>query len=136
MWCLAPQPPGSAGVLQNGGVRNAPKSHQGNWMKAHELLSSPDTWCQESPAKDAQDNKVQALDPNAVKWCALAAVQKTYPPSQWEEMMDRLLRALSVSEKGIAQLTKSDKVCCLMEWNDDRAYSFRDIREVLIEADV
>ena len=105
-------------------------------MKAHELLSSPDTWCQESPAKDAQDNKVQALDPNAVKWCALAAVQKTYPPSQWEEMMDRLLRALSVSEKGIAQLTKSDKVCCLMEWNDDRAYSFRDIREVLIEADV
>ena len=105
-------------------------------MKAHELLSSPNTWCQESPAEDAQGNKVQALDPNAVKWCALAAVQRTYPPSQWEEMMDRLLRALSVSEKGIAQLTKSDKVCCLMEWNDDRAYSFRDIREVLIEADV
>ena len=105
-------------------------------MKAHELLSSPDTWCQESPAEDAQGNKVQALDPNAVKWCALAAVQKTYPPSQWEEMMDRLLRPLSVSEKGITQLTKSDKACCLMEWNDDRAYAFRDIREVLIEADV
>ena len=105
-------------------------------MKAYELLSSPDTWCQESPAEDARGNKVQALDLNAVKWCALAAIQKSYPPSQWEEMMDRLLRALSVSEKGIAQLTKSDKACCLMEWNDDRAYSFRDIREVLIEADV
>jgi hypothetical protein len=76
------------------------------------------------------------LDPNAVKWCALAAVQKSYPASQWEEMMDRVLRALSVSEKGIAQFTKSDKACCLMEWNDDRSCSFRDIRAVLIEADV
>jgi len=51
-------------------------------------------------------------------------------------MMDRLLRALSVSEKGITQLTKNDKACSLMEWNDDRAYSFQDIREVLLEADV
>ena len=105
-------------------------------MKAHELLSSPDAWCQESPAEDAQGNKVQALNPNAVKWCALAAVQKTYPPSQWEQIMDRLLRALSVSEKGITQLTNFDKACSLMEWNDDRTYTFRDIREVLIEADV
>ena len=105
-------------------------------MKAHELLSSPDAWCQESPAEDAQGNKVQALNPKAVKWCALAAVQKSYSSSQWEQIMDRVLRALSVSEKGIAQLTKSDKACSLMEWNDDRAYSFRDIREVLLEADV
>lgn len=105
-------------------------------MKAHELLSSPHAWCQESPAEDTQGNKVQAFDPKAVKWCALGAIQKTYPPSQWEEVMNRLLRALSVSEKGIAQLTKSDKACSLMEWNDDRAYSFRDIREVLVAADV
>jgi hypothetical protein len=116
--------------------REGVESHRRIQMKAHELLRSPDTWCQESPAEDAQGNKVQALDPNAVKWCALAAVQKTYPPSRWEEMMDRVLRALSVSEKGIAQLTKSDKACCLIEWNDDRSYSFQDIREVLIEADV
>ena len=105
-------------------------------MKAHELLSSPDAWCQESPAEDAQGNKVEALNPKAVKWCALAAVQKSYPPAEWEPMMDRLLRALSVSEKGITQLTKNDKACSLMEWNDDRAYSFQDIREVLLEADV
>ena len=50
-------------------------------MKAHELLSSPDVWCQESPAEDAQGNKVQALNPKAVKWCALAAVQKFGEPS-------------------------------------------------------
>ena len=105
-------------------------------MKAHELLSSSETWCKESPGEDAKGNKVSALDPKAVKWCALGAIQRAYHPLQWEEIMDRLLRALSVSEKGIAQLTKSDKACCLMEWNDDRSYSFRDIREVLIEADV
>ena len=50
--------------------------------------------------------------------------------------MDRLLRALSVSEQGIAELTKSDKACCLMEWNDDSAQSFRDIREALDAADI
>jgi len=27
-------------------------------MKAHQLLSSPDTWCEESPAEDAHGNKV------------------------------------------------------------------------------
>jgi hypothetical protein len=105
-------------------------------MKAHELLSSPDTWCQESPAKDTRGVKVPALHPQAVKWCALAAIQKVYPPLQWEEAMDRLLCALSVSEKGIGQLSKSDKACCLMEWNDDRNSSFREIRQILLEADV
>ena len=105
-------------------------------MRAHELLCSPEAWCQESPAEDVRGNKVPARHPEAVKWCALAAIQKVYPPSEWEEAMDRLLRALSVSEKGIDQLSSSDKACCLMEWNDDRSSSFRDIREILLEADV
>jgi hypothetical protein len=50
--------------------------------------------------------------------------------------VDRLLRALSVSEKGIRQLSRSDKACCLMEWNDSRNACFREIREVPMEADV
>jgi hypothetical protein len=105
-------------------------------MKAHELLNSPHIWCQESPAETGQGKKVPALDPRAVKWCALGAIQKIYHPNQWEEAMDKVLRALSVSERGIARLTESDKVCCLMEWNDDRGTSFRQIQEVLKEADV
>jgi hypothetical protein len=105
-------------------------------MKAHELLSSRDTWCQESPAEDVHGNKVPACHPQAVKWCALAALQRVYPPLQLEAAMDRLLRALSVSEKGLGLLSKSDKACCLMEWNDDRNSSFREIREILLEADV
>jgi hypothetical protein len=105
-------------------------------MKAHELLRSSGFWCQESPAKDAHGHKVEALNPQAVKWCALAAIQKTYPSSEWEEAMDRLLRALSVSEEGIAQMTIYDKACSLMEWNDDGTYSFRDIRETLLKANV
>jgi len=105
-------------------------------MKAHELLSSPVAWCQESPAEDQHGNKLQAFDPRAVKWCALGAIQKAYPPSQWDEAMDRLLRALSVSEQGVAQMTKSDKACCLMEWNDDRRSSFQEVREILLSADI
>jgi hypothetical protein len=105
-------------------------------MKAHEFLSSSDLWCQESPAKDAHGHKVEALNPQAVKWCALAAIQKTYPSSQWEAAMDCLLRALSVSEEGIARMKISDKAGFLMEWNDDGTCSFRDIRETLFVADV
>ena len=105
-------------------------------MKAHELLSSSDSWCRESSAEDAHGNKVEALDPKAVKWCVLAAIQKTYPSSQWEEVMDRLLRALSVSEEGIAQMTIYDKACSLMEWNFDGTYIFREIREIFLDADV
>jgi hypothetical protein len=105
-------------------------------MKARELLNSPAVWCQEAPAEGQHGNKLQAFDPRAVKWCVLAAIQKTYDPSQWAETMDRLLRALSVSEHGLAQLTNSDKACCLMEWNDDRQTSFLEIREILFLADI
>jgi hypothetical protein len=105
-------------------------------MKAHELLYSPEVWCQEAPAQDQHGHKLQAFDPQAVRWCALAAIQKTYDPSQWAEVMDRLLRALSVSERGLAQMTDSDKACCLMEWNDDRQTSFLEIREILFLADI
>jgi hypothetical protein len=52
------------------------------------------------------------------------------------EAMDRLLLALSVSEPGLAQMTKSDKACSLMEWNDDRQSSFQEVREILLSAEV
>jgi hypothetical protein len=105
-------------------------------MKAYELLSSPEAWCRESSGKDPHGKKLQAFDPRAVKWCALGAIQKVYPPLQWGEMMDRLLRALSVSERGLAQMTKSDKACCLMEWNDDRRTTFQEVKDALLSADI
>jgi hypothetical protein len=105
-------------------------------MKAHELLNSAEAWCQESPAKDRQGNKLQALNPRAVKWCVLGAIQRAYPVSQWGGAMDRLLRALSVSETGLAQMNESDKACSLMEWNDNRRNSFLDVRQILLSADI
>jgi hypothetical protein len=81
-------------------------------MKTHELLTSAEMWCQESPAKDAHGNKLEANDPRAAKWCALGAIQKLYPPSQRSELMDQVLRAFSVSEGRISQLTATDKACC------------------------
>jgi hypothetical protein len=105
-------------------------------MKAYEVLHSSRVWCRDSPARNAQGQKVGAFDPSAVQWCALAAIQKAYPPSLWEEKMNCLLRALSVSEAGLGRLTTSDKICCLMEWNDDSGASFSDIREILLAADL
>jgi hypothetical protein len=105
-------------------------------MKVHELLRSPETWCKESPAEDLLGNKVTAFDRRAVKWCTLGAIQKTCPPSQWGESMDRVLRALGFSDWGLAQMNKSDKACSIMEWNDDHWRSFREIKKVLVEADL
>jgi hypothetical protein len=105
-------------------------------MKAHELLSSPENWCRESPAEDRNGNKLQAFDPRAVKWCALGAIQKVYPSSQWGQVTDCPLRTLSFSEWGLAQMNKSDKACSIMEWNDDRQSSYLEIEEVLLSADV
>jgi hypothetical protein len=105
-------------------------------MKTHELLTSPDKWCKDSPAEDFQGNKLQAHDPRSVKWCALGAIQRTYPSTQWGEAMNSVLRALSVSERGLAQMNNSDKACSLMEWNDDDQSSFAEIREILLEADI
>ena len=50
--------------------------------------------------------------------------------------MDQVLRALSYSDAGLAQMTKTDKACCLMEWNDDGQTSFAEIREMLFLADI
>jgi hypothetical protein len=105
-------------------------------MKVHQLLSSAENWCEESPAKDSQGNKLQAFNSRAAKWCALGAIQKTYPPTEWGEAMDRVLRALSYSDAGLAQMTKTDKACCLMEWNDDYRSSFEEIRGILLEVDI
>jgi hypothetical protein len=105
-------------------------------MKAHQLLSSPQTWCKESPAEDPQGNKVQAFDPRAVRWCALGAIQKAYPTAQWEQAMDRLLLGLNYSKWGLARMNQSDKACSIMEWNDDSQSSFREIREILLGGDL
>jgi hypothetical protein len=105
-------------------------------MKAHEVLKFPEAWCQGSPAEDAHGNKVAALHPGAVKWCALGAIQKAYPPSQWGGAMDDLLRALSFSEQGLSKMNSSDKACSLMEWNDDSRCSFLEITTVLLSADI
>jgi hypothetical protein len=50
--------------------------------------------------------------------------------------MDSVLRALSFSERGVAQMNNSDKACSIMEWNDDHQSSFTDIREILLEVDI
>jgi hypothetical protein len=105
-------------------------------MKAHELLTSSQRWCKESPAEDCQGNKLEAFDSRAVKWCALGAIQKTYSPSQWSEVMDALLRGLSVSERGLAQMNGSDKACSIMEWNDDPQCSFKEIKDTLLNCDI
>ena len=111
-------------------------NHPSAPRKARELLTSPQTWCQQSPAEDNHGNKLQAADPRAVKWCALGAIQRTYPPTGWGAAMDRVLLALNYSEAGLAQMNKTDKACSLMEWNDDQQSSFQEIRGIFLNANI
>jgi hypothetical protein len=104
--------------------------------KAYELLNLPEAWCEQSPAEVGRGHKIEALDPPAEKWCVVAAIQQAYPPSQWEQVMDRLLRALSVSEQGLVRMSKYDKACCLMEWSDECRCSLLEVREILVSADI
>jgi hypothetical protein len=46
------------------------------------------------------------------------------------------LLGLSYSDRGLAQMNKSDKALSIMEWNDDQESSFNEIREVLVEIDL
>ncbi len=105
-------------------------------MKAHEILTSPQKWCKESPAEDSQGSKLEAFDTRAVKWCALGAIQKAYSPAQWSYAMDSLLRGLSISERGLGQMNGSDKACCIMEWNDDSQCTFEEVNKTLLDCDI
>ena len=105
-------------------------------MKAHELFASSQKGCQESPAEDAEGNKLEAFDPRAINWCALGAVQKAYSPSQWSQAMETLLRGLSVSERGLAGMNGSDKACSIMEWNDDPQGTFEEIKNTFLNCNI
>ena len=50
--------------------------------------------------------------------------------------MDSVLRGLSVSERGVPQMNKSDKASSIMEWNDDQDCSFEEMSGMLKETDI
>jgi hypothetical protein len=50
--------------------------------------------------------------------------------------MDNLLLALSVFERGLAEMNQSAKACSITEWNDDQGCSFEEVRGMLKETDI
>jgi len=105
-------------------------------MKAYELLNLLMVQSEDSATEIWRGNQLEVLDSWSEKWCVLGAIQQAYPPEQWEHAMDRVLRALSVSEQGLARMSKYDKACCLMEWSDDCRGSFLEVRDILVVADI
>jgi hypothetical protein len=105
-------------------------------MKVYELLSLLVVQSEDSSRDVLRGNQLEELDSWAEKWCVLGAIHKAYPPEQWEQVMDRVLRALNVSEQGLARMSKYDKACCLMEWSDDCRCSFLEVRDILVSADI
>jgi hypothetical protein len=105
-------------------------------MKAYELLNLLVVRSEDSSTEVWRGNQLEVLNSWAEKWCVLDAIQATYTPELWEQAMDRVLRALNVSEQGLARMSKCDKACCLMEWSDDCRSSFLEVRDILVLADI
>jgi hypothetical protein len=103
-------------------------------MKAYELLNLLMVRSEDSSPEVCRGNQLEVLDSWSEKWCVLGAIQRAYPPEQWEHAMDRVLRALNVSEQGLAlaRMSKYDKACTLMEWSDDCRSSFLEVRDILV----
>lgn len=49
---------------------------------ARELIRDPARWCQDAFACDADGDAVHTLDPQAVRWCAVGALNKVAPSSE------------------------------------------------------
>jgi hypothetical protein len=105
-------------------------------MKAYELLNLLMVQSEDSSTRVWCGNQLEVLESWAEKWCVLGAIQKAYPPEQWELATDRVLRALNVSEQGLARMSKYDKACCLMEWSYEGRSSFLEVRDILVLADI
>lgn len=44
-----------------------------------QLIATPETWCTQTSARDAQGVGVPAYDPAACQWCLLGAISKICP---------------------------------------------------------
>ena len=59
--------------------------------------------------------------------CAAAAGRSYGTDVHFDNGLTHTASLYSPSDRGLAQMTKSDKACSLMEWNDDRRCSFAEV---------
>ncbi len=87
-----------------------------------ELLSDPTKWTQGESARDEHGNKCSALEPQAVCFCLLGAMNRCYPGQTFTEAYNKL--AKNVPNGDIA------------DWNDDVMRTHPQVLALITELDI
>ncbi len=96
-------------------------------MKAYELLSSPDKWCQGDFAKDAEGNSTKADSPAAARWCVVGALERCYDEYSFVALMN---------SPQIAAVLEVTGGSTLSSWNDHTDRKWQEVYDALKKADV
>jgi hypothetical protein len=74
-------------------------------MKPSELLSQPDTWCQGCFAKTIDGSHVSSINPEAVQWCLIGALNRCIPTA-------------AKRESALSKLKHKARRKRMADWND------------------
>ena len=92
-------------------------------MKAHELLSTPDKWCQKHFAETSGGWISSPNHPAATKFCILGAVQRCYPDPKTRMEKEKQIR------------DKLERVS-ISTWNDYECRTHEEVYSLLKELDI
>lgn len=89
-------------------------------MKVHELLDAPEKWTQAAYAKNAQGERVEYCEPEAVCWCLEGAMMRCYGA-------DFIKKLATVETHLSSEIT---------HWNDQPSRTFEQVRAIALELDI
>lgn len=92
-----------------------------------ELYTNALRWTKNDNARNGQGTAVCIRAPGAVRWCINGAIELIYGAAN----------AQSVHEKLLAVINKDKALfSSLVAWNDDKARTFKDVRTLIVAANV
>ena len=97
-------------------------------MKMKELLSSESKWTQQHYATDKRGRSCSSFDPEAVCYCLLGALNKCYVNDAEYDDAKRLLQKTIEKKYGL--------IFSIAKWNDNPERKFKEVKEILEEANL
>lgn len=92
-------------------------------MKVKDLLIDESKWTKYSRARGPQNNPVLLNSQSAVSFCLVGAIEKCHPrPDEFDAVIHRV----------IAEIHQDSVV----DWNDDPATRFADVRNLVEKLDI
>ena len=111
-------------------------------MKAHELLSKPGAWTQNTLARDHDGNAVTVDSPHACSWCIAGAIMRCYPLIKTPTLIDKLKQELlptwkeSTLKQELLPTWKESTAFIIGPYNDDPNRTQEEVVELLKKLDI